>query len=204
MLKGVNRIKCATEMLQSKVQQSLFTMTTTHLKNYFRLIKLGKKLRSKESYKILITYRNSVEDNIRDVLKEIERTQPHKLRKALFKSVKARAEEYTPLAMNLARLNASKLEIDNAILDYKYLYLMNPVKQRALTYNYDLFELLKLQITFVSLTVLLGITALHHFDKVIAGMILGVVFIYSLQMKSNRTICEIKNVIMDTNKQHQS
>ena len=68
-------------------------MITTHLKNYFRLINLGKKLRSKESYKILITYRNSVEDNIRDVLKEIESTQPHKLRKALFKSVKARAEE---------------------------------------------------------------------------------------------------------------
>ncbi|SAM36058.1 hypothetical protein BN1864_LIB5394:06105 [Pseudomonas sp. 1 R 17] len=177
-------------------------MITTHLKNYFRLIKLGKKLRSKESYKILITYRNSVEDNIRDVLKEIESTQPHKLRKALFKSVKARAEEYTPLAMNLARLNSSKLEIDNAILDYKYLYLMNPVKQRALIYNYDLLNLLKLQTTFVLLTIILIIAAVNHFDKIIAWIIASVVFIYTLQMKSNRTTCEIKNAIIDTNKQH--
>ena len=104
--------------------------------------------------------------------------------------------------MNLARLNASKLEIDNAILDYKYLYLMNPVKQRALIYNYDLLDLLKLQTTFVFLTIILSIAALNHFDKIIAGIIASVVFIYTLQMKSNITICEIKNAIIDTNKQH--
>ena len=177
-------------------------MIYKHLKTYFRFLKIARKLKQGEIYKILLDHRNSVEDSMRLCLKEIERTQPTKFRKALFKSVRSKAEDYTPQAMNLARLNTSKIEIDNAIYEYKQIYLSNNVKQRALTYGNDFPDFLKLNFSFTTIMLILAYTAHQNLDELIIFTIVSAVAIYLFQMKSNRTICEIKNAIIDTNKQH--